>query len=99
MLLSAIDVVQPYPTTVDVLASACRGGDAGERWQTTQLLLTMHIAGVALIGGQERSYTLQIEQTAQQTFALEARRLSAQTLSDGPPPALRLSGPDSHADQ
>jgi hypothetical protein len=58
-------------------------------------LLTMHIAGVALIDGQERSYTLQIEQTAQQTFALEARRLSAQTLSDGSAPALRLSGPDS----
>ena len=61
---------------------------------SSMALFNMNIAGVALIDGQPHAYTLHIEQTAHQTFALEARRLSPQTLPEAPP-TLRLSGPDS----
>jgi hypothetical protein len=60
-----------------------------------RVLFNMNIVGVALIDGQPRSCALRLEQTPNQTFALEARRLSPQTFPHAAPPLLRLSGPDS----
>jgi hypothetical protein len=54
----------------------------------------MVIAGVMLLDGQQRACLVRVEQTAEQAFALEARRFSPQPIPPAEPATLRLSGPN-----
>jgi hypothetical protein len=57
-------------------------------------LFRLVIMGILLIDDQQRACVVQIEQTAQRTVALEARRLSPRPMPGTEPPSLRLSAPD-----